>query len=734
MKKLSVMMMGLLLLGLVLASCRATPTPEPSPACPTAQPCPDCPTPEACPQCPECPAPVECPKVECPELPTGVTEIPFAEMWAKSGHADYEAEAFRHWDEEDPKQVPPSCAKCHSETGYLDFLGVDGTAAGTVDNAAPIGTVVSCIVCHNQATVAKDSVRFPSGSEVAGLGAEARCMECHQGRASTASVDKSIADAGLADMDTPSKDLGFTNIHYFAAAATLYGTLAQGGYQYEGQAYDAKFDHVEGFDSCVDCHDSHTLELKTEACRECHGEGDPKDYRMYGSAVDYDGDGNVQEGIYYEIETLQEKLYKAIQAYSADVSGTPIVYDVQAYPYFFIDSDADGTTDPEEAVPPNGYNAWTGRLAKAAYNYQTSIKDPGAYAHGGKYIIELLYDSIVSLNEKLSSPIDLSQAHRMDAGHFASSEEAFRHWDAEGEVPGTCTKCHTASGLPMFLKNGVTIAAKPSGGLNCATCHDDLKTFTRFAVDEVLFPSGANLALPNPDNNLCLECHQGRESTVSMNKLIAGLEPDTASDKLRFLNVHYFAAGATLFGTEAKGAYEYEGKEYAGRNTHVEPFTTCTECHDGHALSVKAEDCSACHTNVESYADLRNIRMSATDFDGDGDTTEGLAGEIDTLRESLYAAMQAYAKTTVGISIVYDGLRYPYFFADADGDGKADTDDQGAAVRFNTWTPRLLQAAYNYQYTGKDPGAFAHNGKYIIQILYDSIESVGGNVNGLTRP
>ena len=31
---------------------------------------------------------------------------------------------------------------------------------------------------------------------------------------------------------------------------------------------------------------------------------------------------------------------------------------------------------------------------------------------------------------------------------------------------------------------------------------------------------------------------------------------------LRFLNVHYFAAGATLFGTEAKGAYEYNGKTY----------------------------------------------------------------------------------------------------------------------------------------------------------------------------
>jgi hypothetical protein len=45
-----------------------------------------------------------------------------------------------------------------------------------------------------------------------------------------------------------------------------------------------------------------------------------------------------------------------------------------------------------------------------------------------------------------------------------------------------------------------------------------------------------------------------------------------------------------------------------------------------------------------------------------------------------------------------------------------------------------LRAAYNYQYSAKDPGAFAHNGLYIIQTLYDSLEDVGGDVSGMTRP
>jgi hypothetical protein len=47
-------------------------------------------------------------------------------------------------------------------------------------------------------------------------------------------------------------------------------------------------------------------------------------------------------------------------------------------------------------------------LLKAAYNYQMSVKDPGDFAHGNKYIVQLLHDSIASLNEKLAAPVDLS--------------------------------------------------------------------------------------------------------------------------------------------------------------------------------------------------------------------------------------------------------------------------------------------------------------------------------------
>ena len=175
--------------------------------------------------------------------------------------------------------------------------------------------------------------------------------------------------------------------------------------------------------------------------------------------------------------------------------------------------------------------------------------------------------------------------------------------------------------------------------------------------------------------------------------------------------------------------YEYEGKTYAGQNAHVAGFSTCVDCHDVHGLNVKTQTCQGCHQTDNPDT----IRLTLTeDYDGDG-ATEGIAGEVETLIEKLYESIKDYS-VKQGNPLVYDSHTYPYYFNDTNANGEVDSDEASYANGYKSWTPRLLRAAYNYQYAMKDPGAFAHNPTYILQVLFDSIEDVGGDVTGLVRP
>ncbi len=326
----------------------------------------------------------------------------------------------------------------------------------------------------------------------------------------------------------------------------------------------------------------------------------------------------------------------------------------------------------------------------------------------------------------------MSMAHRIDPGHFAGSQEAWRHWDEDDyEVSGSCSKCHSAEGIPFLHKEGVSVTQEAANGMMCTTCHDVSAGFpARYAFDSATFPNGAEISYGDGvDSNLCIQCHQGRSYGGAVDDATEGIGDDELGG--RFLNIHYFAAGATLFGNETNGIYEYEGKTYVGQNMHAFGSgnkNLCTDCHATHELEVKYDTCG-CHGGITGPDDLQDIRWATTpDYNGNGNTTEGVYYEIMGLADDVYAGMQAYATAHPDTDdIVYDSHSYPYWF-------------NGEGARYSTWTPRLARAAYNYQYAQKDPGGFAHNNKYVGQALYDNLadleasEYADGLTTGKIRP
>lgn len=307
------------------------------------------------------------------------------------------------------------------------------------------------------------------------------------------------------------------------------------------------------------------------------------------------------------------------------------------------------------------------------------------------------------------------------AGHFARDDKPFHYWDKEKEIPAVCARCHAANGLAQYLTEGRNTAApQTKTALACSNCHADLGTFQRRRVEKVTFPSGLTVDSGNNDMNLCMTCHQGRESTASVNKAIAGMPLDTPNPKLGFIHVHYFPAGAMKYGTEAKVGYEYEGKTYAGRFNHIPALNTCAGCHDPHGGTLREEKCGQCH---------RDRRGG-----------EEKASAVEEYKKELYAAIQQYARNVGGTPIAFTREEYPYWYADTNGNGNIDADELRPDNSYKAYTPRLEQAVYNYTFVLRDPGAGYHNGRYALQLLYDSLESLaqsgkaGVSMRDKTRP
>lgn len=320
--------------------------------------------------------------------------------------------------------------------------------------------------------------------------------------------------------------------------------------------------------------------------------------------------------------------------------------------------------------------------------------------------------------------IAIPQSHYIAAwarsGHSDATSTSFSYWNDAGAIPPVCSVCHSGAGFRSFhgldgSEPGIPSAPVPVGGVvDCETCHNPGLA----AITSIALPSGIMHPVQGGEAS-CMTCHQGRAAGATVVRAVDGKPEDTPDPALTFINPHYATAAATLLGGYGGMGYHYPGKNYSGRFLHARPVSTCASCHEPHSLAVAEETCLTCHETGKAA----DIRISRVSHDGSGDLRKGIAGDIAVGAARLKGMIEKYAVEIAGVPVRYDGHRHPYFFADANGDGVADTVD-GKPVAYNAWTPRLLKAAYNWKFVGSDKAIHVHNPHYALELLHDSIEDL----------
>jgi hypothetical protein len=245
----------------------------------------------------------------------------------------------------------------------------------------------------------------------------------------------------------------------------------------------------------------------------------------------------------------------------------------------------------------------------------------------------------------------------------------------------------------------------------------------------VTFPSGVTRTEPGYDN-VCETCHRGREAKATVD---AGDRSGQADVQERALPARPGASSSARRRTSATSTTARPTSDRcrtsAGRSAR--PATIPKASH--HTFRIEDSwdgTCRVCH--ADANGDPQKIRLIRTvDYDGDGNATEPLAAEIDGLAARTLAAMQAVAPAP---GLCYTPDTYPYFFKDTNGDKNCSAAEAVASNGFAAWTAGLAKAAFNYQLSRKEPGAWAHNFDYMAQLLYDSTADLGGDVSKLRRP
>lgn len=384
--------------------------------------------------------------------------------------------------------------------------------------------------------------------------------------------------------------------------------------------------------------------------------------------------------------------------------------------------------------------------------------------------------------------IDFTQSpHASTTGAFAAESSSM-----------SCMRCHTATGFTDYIHDEIqghaALVVDTPDPLTCASCHnaDTVNYSSGITLDTSGFVPGDNPAIYKLQGidgvgtgkhitlvanmeGLCLRCHAPRSSdgAIKANAWVYGLvDPDATSAASYYfaqypgntsasgtkssaqkrtpsaptppagkasttVTFHYTPVMATFYGSDVGLGFQYQTDPvgnpltYVGKNNLMTGYDTCIKCHNPHTTAVQPAKCTPCHTGVTTTDDYDLIRVTTSDYDGDGNTSEGVYAEVEGVKAKLLEAIQNYA--AIKKAITFDPVNY------SSSPWRATSNLIDA---YDKNTPRLIKACYNYHLAYKEHGAYVHNSKYIIQLMYDSIKDLnaapGGMVpvdmTGMVRP
>jgi hypothetical protein len=304
-----------------------------------------------------------------------------------------------------------------------------------------------------------------------------------------------------------------------------------------------------------------------------------------------------------------------------------------------------------------------------------------------------------------------------------------------GDATVTCWTCHN----PHVSKIDANVRIPVKLSINTTYFGDPVKN-PRGSIDKFL--DGTDIPSGVGNGKICLFCHQGRESglTVFLNiKKNTTVDPYTNPDARltginSFQNPHYLESGAILW---AKNAWEYifggTPQTYtSGIPEHQQQ--NCIGCHmseaspngleGGHTWRPKIETCQQCHGSVTSFTDIQ----ASADWDGNGKTESAfleIGGVLDPVVGTGNFGLMGQLRQALAAKGIFYNPNGPgtYFFT-----------SEAFTTSFTNWTTNTLTAAFDLSFLYKAGVCRSlHNAFYSAQILQDSLKALGVTPTGV-RP